>query len=77
MDLVIRQLKPTPAFEGNTMRQLQTREIKSVAGAGILSTTLSTGYQAGSALVRGMTAAGTIVAKPLVNVGVKVIKILI
>jgi hypothetical protein len=59
------------------MRTLHTQEIKSVAGAGILSTTLSTGYQAGSALVRGMATAGTIVAKPLVNVGVKVIKILI
>ncbi|MEY2842716.1 MAG: hypothetical protein RI920_753 [Pseudomonadota bacterium] len=59
------------------MRQLQTQEIKSVAGAGILSSTLSTGYQAGSALLRGVTTAGAIVAKPLVNVGVKVIKVLI
>jgi hypothetical protein len=59
------------------MRQLQTQEIKSVAGAGILTSTLSTGYQAGSALVRGMATAGTIVAKPVVKLGTAVFKILI
>jgi hypothetical protein len=59
------------------MRTLQTQEIKSVAGAGILTSTLSTGISAGKALVGGMVSAGTIVAKPLVSVGTKVIKILI
>jgi hypothetical protein len=59
------------------MRTLQTQEVKSVAGAGILTSTLSTGYQAGSALVGGLATAGTIVAKPLVSAGVKVIKFLI
>jgi hypothetical protein len=59
------------------MRTLQTQEVKSVAGAGILTSTLVTGVKAGSALVNGVATAGTIVAKPLVSAGVKVIKFLI
>jgi len=59
------------------MRQLQIQEIKSVAGAGILTSTVSTGVQAGKALVSGMVSAGTIVAKPLVSLGTSVIKILV
>jgi hypothetical protein len=59
------------------MRQLQTQEIKSVAGAGILTSTVSTGVQAGKALVSGMVSAGAIVAKPLVSLGTSVIKILV
>jgi hypothetical protein len=73
----IQQHSPTDPHEGQIMRTLQTQEIKSVAGAGILTSTLSTGFQAGSALLKGVATAGTLVAKPLVNVGVKVIKILI
>ena len=59
------------------MRTLQTQEIKSVAGAGIITSTLSTGMAAGKALVGGMVQAGAIVAKPVVNLGTTVIKILV
>jgi hypothetical protein len=59
------------------MRQLQSQEVKSVAGAGILTSTLVTGYQAGAALVGGLASAGTIVAKPLISLGTTVFKILV
>jgi hypothetical protein len=66
-----------PPAKGKIMRTLQTQEIKSVAGAGIITSTVSTGAAAGKALVGGMISAGTIVAKPLVSLGTSVIKILI
>jgi hypothetical protein len=59
------------------MRQLQSQEVKSVAGAGILTSTLVTGSQAGAALVGGLASAGTIVAKPLISLGTTVFKILV
>ncbi len=59
------------------MRTLQTQEIKAVAGAGILTSTLSTGLSAGKALVGGMVKAGAIVAKPVVQTGTAIIKVLI
>jgi hypothetical protein len=66
------------------MRTLNTQEVQSVAGAGILTSTLSTAVQAGKALGTGVVAlgsaaatAGKIVATPVVKVGVSVIKILV
>ncbi len=66
------------------MRTLNQQEVQSVAGAGILTTTLSTTVQAGKALGTGVVAlgsaaasAGKIVATPLLKVGVSVFKILI
>jgi hypothetical protein len=66
------------------MRTLNQQEVQSVAGAGILTSTLSTAVQAGKALGTGFVAlgsaaatAGKIVATPVVKVGVSVIKILI
>jgi len=70
------------------MRQLHTQEIQSVAGAGLLTSTLTatiqTGAQAGAALGQGLVAAGqglanagAIVAKPLVAGTVNLLKFLI
>ncbi|MEY4767155.1 MAG: hypothetical protein RI907_3828 [Pseudomonadota bacterium] len=59
------------------MRQLQNQEVKTVAGAGVLTATLTTGAQAGMALVGGMAQAGAIVAKPLVQAGTAIFKFLI
>ncbi len=59
------------------MRQLQAQEVKAVSGAGILTTTVVTGAQAGAALLGGFVSAGTIVAKPLISVGTAIFKVLI
>jgi len=59
------------------MRQLQTQEVKAVSGAGVLTSTVVTGAQAGKALLSGFTQAGTIVAKPLASATVSVLKFLI
>ena len=59
------------------MRQLQTQEVKAVAGAGILTNVVTTGAQAGGALLGGIVQAGVIVGKPLVTGTVNVLKFLI
>lgn len=59
------------------MRQLQTQEVKAVSGAGILTSVVTTGAQAGGALLGGFVSAGAIVAKPLVQVGTAIFKVLI
>ncbi|MEY4767156.1 MAG: hypothetical protein RI907_3829 [Pseudomonadota bacterium] len=59
------------------MRTLQTQEVKTVSGAGLIVGTLTTGAQAGKALLGGMVQAGAIVAKPVVQVGTALFKVLI
>jgi hypothetical protein len=59
------------------MRQLQTQEIKSVSGAGLLTSAIKTGAQAGAALGNGLYSAGVIVGKPLVTGAVNVLKFII
>jgi hypothetical protein len=59
------------------MRTLQKTEVAAVSGAGLLTSTLSTAVQAGSALTRGLVQAGTIVARPVVRGTVNVLKFLI
>jgi hypothetical protein len=66
------------------MRQLQTQEVQSVSGAGLLISAVTTGAQAGAAAGEGLLAAGkglikagVIVGKPLATGAVNVIKFLI
>jgi hypothetical protein len=59
------------------MRQLQTQEVKSVSGAGLLTSAIKTGAQAGAAVGNGLVTAGVIVGKPLVKGAVNVIKFVI
>ena len=59
------------------MRQLQTQEVKSVSGAGLLTSAVKTGAQAGAAIGTGLVQAGTIVGKPLVTGAVNVIKFIV
>jgi hypothetical protein len=59
------------------MRTLNQKEVQAVAGAGILTSTLTTGYNAGAALVGGFASAGKIVATPLIKVGTALFKVLI
>ena len=59
------------------MRQLQTQEVKFVSGAGLLTSAVKTGAQAGAALGSGLVQAGAIVGKPLVSGAVKLLKFII
>lgn len=59
------------------MRQLQNQEVKSVSGAGLLTSAIKTGAQAGAAVGNGLLTAGVIVGKPLVKGAVNVIKFVI
>jgi hypothetical protein len=59
------------------MRQLQAQEVKSVAGAGILTNVVTTGAQAGGALLSGIGQAAVIVGKPLVTGTINLFKFLI
>lgn len=59
------------------MRTLQTQEVKVVSGAGLLTSALTTGAQAGAAIGSGLLQAGVIVGKPLVTGTVNVLKFLI
>jgi hypothetical protein len=66
------------------MRQLQNNEINAVSGAGLLTSAVKTGAQAGAAAGQGLVAAGkglfqagSILAAPLVAGGKAVIRILI
>jgi hypothetical protein len=59
------------------MRALQTQEVKSVSGAGLLTSAVKTGAQAGAALGNGLVQAGVIVGKPLVTGAVNVLKFII
>jgi hypothetical protein len=59
------------------MRALQTQEVKSVSGAGLLISAVKTGAQAGAAVGNGLVQAGVIVGKPLVTTTVNVLKFII
>ncbi len=59
------------------MRQLQTQEVKSVSGSGLVFSTLKVTAQAGGALLNGLGQAGTIVIKPVVVGTVNTLKFLI
>ncbi len=59
------------------MRTLQKTEVAAVAGAGLLTSTLSTAVQAGTAVTKGLVQAGAIVARPVVSVATSVLKALI
>jgi hypothetical protein len=59
------------------MRQLQTQEVKSVSGAGLLTSAVKTGAQAGAALGTGLYNAGVIVGKPVVTGAINVIKFIV
>ncbi|MFT3858836.1 MAG: hypothetical protein QM742_18610 [Aquabacterium sp.] len=59
------------------MRTLQQTEIKTVSGAGILTSVVTTGVRATAALGKGMVEAGTIVARPLISTTSQVIRIII
>ena len=70
------------------MRQLQAQEVKAVSGAGLLTSTITTGAQAGVAagtglvqggkvVAGGLVQAGTIVGKPLASATVSVLRFLI
>lgn len=59
------------------MRQLQSQEVKAVSGAGVLTNVLTTGAQAGGALLGGFYNAGVIVGTPLVNGTISLFKFLI
>ena len=50
------------------MRVLQSNEVKSVSGAGLIGSVLGTTVRAGAAVGKGLVQAGTIVAKPVVGV---------
>ncbi len=64
-----------------TMRTLNTQELKTVAGAGLITGTLSTAVHAGAAIGNGLATAGKIVLVPVVKGtvtgAVKVFKFLI
>lgn len=59
------------------MRQLQTQEVKTVSGAGVLTNVVTTGAQAGGALLSGFVQAGVIVGKPLLTGTINLFKFLI
>jgi hypothetical protein len=59
------------------MRTLNQKEVQAVAGAGILTSTVTTGYNAGVALFGGLASAGKIVATPVVKLGTALFKVLI
>ena len=59
------------------MQQLNQKQVQQVAGAGILTTTVKTGAQAGAALATGLYNAGVIVGTPLVKTGSALLKVLI
>jgi len=59
------------------MRTLQTQEVKSVSGAGLLTGLLTTGAQAGAAVGSGLYQGGLIVVKPIATGTVNVLKFLI
>ena len=59
------------------MRTLQTQEVKSVSGAGLLTGIVKTGAQAGVAVGKGLYQGGVIVVKPIATGTVNVLKFLI
>ncbi len=59
------------------MRTLQKTEVASVSGAGLITSTLSTGIRAGAAVGKGLVQAGAIVARPVVSATTSVLKFLI
>lgn len=59
------------------MRTLQQNEVHAVSGAGVLTSVVKTGVQAGAALGQGFYSAAVIVGKPLVSGVVNVIKFLV
>lgn len=59
------------------MRTLNTQEVKRVAGAGLITGTLSTAVHAGVAIGSGLASAGKIVLVPVVKGTVNVFKFLI
>lgn len=59
------------------MRTLQQTDIKSVSGAGVLTSVLSTTVRAGAAVGKGLFEAGTIVVKPVVSGTLSVLRFLI
>lgn len=59
------------------MRTLNTQEVKTVSGAGLITGTLSTAVRAGAAVGSGLVNAGKIVGAPLVQGTVAVLKFLI
>jgi hypothetical protein len=59
------------------MQQLNAKQVQQVAGAGILTTTVKTGAQAGAALATGLYNAGVIAGTPVVKATTTVLKVLI
>jgi hypothetical protein len=59
------------------MRTLQTQEVKVVSGAGLLTSIVKTGAQAGVAVGTGLYQGGVIVVKPIATGTVNVLKFLI
>jgi hypothetical protein len=66
------------------MRTLQTQEVQAVSGAGLLTSTVKTGAEAGAvagqglvAAAKGLASAGAILSKPLVSALVTAAKFLI
>ncbi len=59
------------------MQQLNQKQVQQVAGAGILTSVVKTGAQAGVAVGSGLYNAGVIVGTPLVKTTSSLLKVLI
>lgn len=59
------------------MRTLQTQEVKTVSGAGVLTNVVDTTVAAGTAAGTGLVQAGVILGKPVATGIVNVLKFLI